>query len=84
MRGVLALALALALAPAIAGCVRGSTRSETTMDHPRHSPEALSLGRIAPREPGRTLELLSDAVDVQGRIDLRYSAYGDNLSPPLR
>jgi len=53
------------------------------MDHPQHSPEALSLGRITPREPGAVLELLSDAIDAAGAIDLRHTAYGDNLSPPL-
>jgi len=52
--------------------------------HPEHSPEALSLGRITPRNPGATLELLSDAVGTDGAIDLRHSAYGANLSPPLR
>jgi len=54
------------------------------MDHPQHSPEALSLARITPREPGAALELLSEAVGVDGAIDQRYTAYGDNLSPPLR
>jgi Raf kinase inhibitor-like YbhB/YbcL family protein len=53
------------------------------MDHPQHSPEALSLARITPRTPGATLELLSDAIDTTGAIDLRHTAYGDNLSPPL-
>ena len=52
--------------------------------HPQRSSEALSLERITPREPGAPLELLSDAVDAGGAIDLRHSAYGDNLSPPLR
>ncbi|HEY1426601.1 MAG TPA: YbhB/YbcL family Raf kinase inhibitor-like protein [Caulobacteraceae bacterium] len=52
--------------------------------HPAHSPEALSLGRITPREPGATLELLSDAIGADGAIDLRHSAYGNNLSPPLK
>ena len=54
------------------------------MDHPQHSPEALSLGRITPREPATALELLSDAIGPGGKIDPRYSAYGENLSPPLR
>ena len=75
LRAILALAL-------VAGCGRG--HSEATMDHPQHSPEALSLGRITPREPGATLELLSEAIGVEGRFDLRHTAYGDNLSPPLR
>ena len=67
----------------LVGCGRAS-HSEATMDHPQHSPEALSLGRITPREPGAALELLSDAIDTAGQIDLRHTAYGDNLSPPLR
>jgi Raf kinase inhibitor-like YbhB/YbcL family protein len=54
------------------------------MDRPQHSPEALSLARITPREPGATLELLSTAIGVDGAVDLRHTAYGDNLSPPLR
>ena len=54
------------------------------MDHPQHSPEALSLGRITPRDPGATLEVLSDALQIDGSIDLRHTAYGDNLSPQLR
>ena len=77
-RGLTILALAL-----LVGCGRAS-HSEATMDHPQHSAEALSLGRITPREPGTALELLSDAIDTAGAIDLRHSAYGDNLSPPLR
>jgi len=52
--------------------------------HPEHSPEALSIGRITPRDPGAVFEVLSDAVGVDGAIDLRHTAYGDNLSPPLR
>jgi Raf kinase inhibitor-like YbhB/YbcL family protein len=75
---VIALAMLL-----FAGCGRAS-RSEATMDHPQHSPEALSLGRITPRQPGTALELLSTAIDTSGKIDLRHTAYGDNFSPPLR
>ena len=79
------LMLALAATLLVAGCGRAATHSEATMDqHPQHSPEALSLGRITPREPGATLELLSDAVGIDGVIDVRHIAYGDNLSPPLR
>ena|SRR5438067_729527 len=51
---------------------------------PEHSPEALSLARIQPRNPGAVLELVSDALGADGGIDLRHSAYGGNLSPPLR
>jgi Raf kinase inhibitor-like YbhB/YbcL family protein len=81
MRLVLALAASLLLA----GCGRSATRTESTMSQqPPHSPEALSLGRITPREPGATLELLSEAIGIDGDIDLRHTAYGSNLSPPLR
>jgi Raf kinase inhibitor-like YbhB/YbcL family protein len=76
--------LALAATLLVSGCGRAATHSETTMDHPQHSPEALSLGRITPREPGAPLELLSEAIGTDGVIDGRHTAYGDNLSPPLR
>jgi len=73
----------------ITACGRASSQSEAPMaQQPQHdpsrSPEALSLGRITPRQPGAVLELLSDATDTHGTIDLRHSAYGDNLSPALR
>jgi hypothetical protein len=77
-RGLTFLALAL-----LVGCGRAA-HTEATMDHPQHSPEALSLGRITPRQPGTALELLTDAIDTSGKIDLRQTAYGDNRSPPLR
>ena len=81
MRLVLALAASLLLA----GCGRSATRTEKAMSQPpQHSPEALSLGRITPREPGATLELLSEAIGIDSAIDLRHTAYGSNLSPPLR
>ena len=51
---------------------------------PQHSPEALTLGRIQPREPAIGVELLSEAIGADGAIDVRHSAYGDNLSPPLQ
>jgi phosphatidylethanolamine-binding protein (PEBP) family uncharacterized protein len=79
------LALALALAASLAACGRSETRSETTMPQtPQHSPEALSLARITPREPGAVLELLSTAIETDGAIEPRYTAYGAGVSPPLR
>ena len=51
---------------------------------PQHSPQALSLARVEPRNPGAVLEMVSDALGADGAIDLRHTAYGDNLSPPLR
>jgi Raf kinase inhibitor-like YbhB/YbcL family protein len=79
MRPLFALAVLLL----VAGCGR-TTRQEATMDHPQHSPEALSLARITPREHAVALDLLSTAIGTDGAIDPRYTAYGDNLSPPLR
>jgi Raf kinase inhibitor-like YbhB/YbcL family protein len=77
--------LALALAASLAACGRSETRSETTMPQtPQHSPEALSLARITPREPGAVLELLSTAIETDGAIEPRYTAYGAGVSPPLR
>ena len=72
----------------VTACGRASSQPEASMAQHQHdpsrSPEALSLGRITPREPGAVLELLSEAVDTHGAIYPRYSAYGDNLSPALR
>jgi Raf kinase inhibitor-like YbhB/YbcL family protein len=75
-------ALALVVFLVLAGCGRSAT--EAKVDHPQHSPEALSLARVTPRSPGKTLELLSEAVGADGAIDLRHTAFGANLSPPLR
>lgn len=78
-------AAALAVLLALAACGRAATNHEATMaSHPERFPEALSLARVTPREPGATLELLSDAIGTDGGVDLRHTAYGDNLSPPLR
>lgn len=51
---------------------------------PQSSPKALSLARVQPRAPGTVLKVASDALGPDGVIDLRHSAYGRNLSPPLR
>ncbi len=82
------LAFALAAALLFAACSqspRNATMPEhhRQQEHPERSPEALSLERITPREPGAPLELLSDALDTNGAIDLRHTAYGNNLSPRL-
>ena len=80
--------LALALLVLMAACSRVGHRSESAMAHPAtpplHSPEALSLARVEPRELGATLEVISEAIDTDGAIEARYSSYGRNLSPPLR
>jgi Raf kinase inhibitor-like YbhB/YbcL family protein len=43
---------------------------------------ALAIQRVRPREAGR-LTLASEAIGVEGGIGDAYSAYHDNLSPPL-
>ena len=68
----------------LAACGRSHSETRMPQANPPHSPEALSLGRITPREPGDVLELLSPAIDTGGAIGERYSAYGQNVSPPLR
>jgi Raf kinase inhibitor-like YbhB/YbcL family protein len=80
---ILSALLLIALA---AACGRAQPTKETDVAHqqtPQHSPEALTLGRIEPRT-GAGIELSSDAFGDEGAIDLRHTAYGDNLSPPLR
>jgi len=46
------------------------------------SGEALVIQRVRPREAGR-LTLTSEALGLEGGIGDAYSAYHDNLSPPL-
>ena len=46
------------------------------------SGEPLVIQRIRPREPGR-LTLTSEAIGLDDRIGDAYSAYHDNMSPPL-
>jgi Raf kinase inhibitor-like YbhB/YbcL family protein len=73
---------------ALLGCegkpAGSAKRSTVSTAAPQHSPQALSLARIQPRSPGAVLEMVSDALGADGAIDPRHSAYGDNLSPPLR
>jgi hypothetical protein len=76
----------LMAALAASACGRAQTAKETPVadqHRPQHSPEALTLGRIQPRT-GEGIELSSEAFPDEGKIDLRHSAYGDNLSPPLQ
>lgn len=80
----IAAMVALAL---MAACGRseGNTVREPAMTAtPQHSPEALAIARIEPRSRAAVIEMVSDALGADGAIDLRHSAYGDNLSPPLR
>ena len=79
----------IALALVAAGCGRSNlspkAAKETAMTAtPQHSPEALSLARVQPRQPGAVVEIVTDALGADGSMDLRHSAYGNNLSPPLR
>ena len=46
------------------------------------SGEPLVIQRVRPREAGR-LALASEAVGLDGAIGDAYSAYHDNMSPPL-
>jgi len=76
--------IALAL---MAGCGRREESNPTepaVAATPQHSPAALALARIEPRGKAAVIEMASDALGADGAIDLRHSAYGNNLSPPLR
>ena len=49
---------------------------------PQHSGEAISILKVQPqRQEG--VAVYSSAIDIDGRLDPRYSADGENLSPPL-
>ena len=52
-----------------------------------HAPadgKPVSLNLAHPRNPTAVIQVVSDALGADGGIDLRHTAYGDNLSPPLR
>jgi Raf kinase inhibitor-like YbhB/YbcL family protein len=51
---------------------------------PSGSGEPLTIERITPYGEGARLELTCSAFQANGAIPLRYSAYGDNHSPPLQ
>lgn len=46
------------------------------------SGEALTIQKVTPRDRGR-MELASPVIDDGGRIPDRFTAYFDNISPPL-
>lgn len=46
------------------------------------SGEDILIHKVKPRDLGR-LELVSSAIDENGRLQDRFTAYHDNLSPPL-
>ena len=53
------------------------------MTHEHHSSgEDIVIHKVTPRERGR-LEIASSAIGPDGRIGDIYSAYHDNVSPPL-
>lgn len=53
------------------------------MAHGHHSSgEDIVIHKVQPRDEGR-LELASSAVGEDGRIQDRFTAYDDNISPPL-
>ena len=49
---------------------------------PHSSGEDIVIHKVQPRDRGR-LELVSSAIGDDGRIGDRFTAYHDNLSPPL-
>jgi Raf kinase inhibitor-like YbhB/YbcL family protein len=82
-RGARRIVAALLIALSAFACQPAKETSVADQHKPQHSPEALTLGRIQPRTGGG-IELSSGTFADEGVIDLRHSAYGDNLSPPLR
>jgi Raf kinase inhibitor-like YbhB/YbcL family protein len=54
----------------------------TRQTTPQHSGAAISILKVQPRRDDGIV-LTSDAIGVDGSIDPRYSADGENISPPL-
>ena len=83
-----AIAVITLAATAVAACGRAQTPQEPAMAQPHQpastSPKPVSLEHIRARNPAAVIQIVSDALGADGSIDLRHSAYGDNLSPPLR
>lgn len=75
---VCVLALAVACGPAPE---QGSAMAQNPNE--QHSGESITIMRVEPHGQQQALELLSTAIDAGGRIEDRYSAYHDNISPPL-
>jgi Raf kinase inhibitor-like YbhB/YbcL family protein len=71
--------LALAVILALAACGPSPARERPMT---QHSGESITIMRIQPRDQ-HGIELTSPAVGVDEHIADRYSAYHDNLSPPL-
>lgn len=71
--------LGLAVILALAACGPSPARERPMT---QHSGESITIMRIQPRDQ-HGIELTSPAVGVDEHIADRYSAYHDNLSPPL-
>jgi Raf kinase inhibitor-like YbhB/YbcL family protein len=71
---------ATAFALFLAACGR---QTEATMSAGGQD-TAVTLGHIRPVQPAAHIDMVSDALGADGSMDLRHTAYGDNLSPPLR
>ncbi|MFI4936538.1 MAG: YbhB/YbcL family Raf kinase inhibitor-like protein [Caulobacterales bacterium] len=80
MRHILALASSLL----VMGCGQAAPHQEPSMAR-RSAPAsaAISLARVAPKGAAAAIAVSSAAVGADGSLDLRHSAYGANLSPPL-
>lgn len=76
------LALAVILALAACGPSPARERSMAQQQGEQHSGESITIMRIQPRDQ-HGIEVTSPAVGTNGKIEDRYSAYHDNLSPPL-
>lgn len=72
--------LMLALILALGACGPSPARERPMTQ--QHAGESITIMRIQPRDP-HGIEVTSPAVAVDGEIADRYSAYHDNLSPPL-
>lgn len=53
------------------------------MNKPDHSGEAITILKVAAREPDAVVAPLSTAQGADGALDPRYAADFDNVSPPI-
>jgi Raf kinase inhibitor-like YbhB/YbcL family protein len=70
------LVMAVIAAATLLGCGQAPSANEASVGG------ALSIAHVRPSTP-LTISVVSDALGANGSIDLRHSAYGENLSPPL-
>jgi len=79
------LALALVLSVLLADCGRAAPNAEGAMaGTDAHSHRPVTIDRLATRNPSARISVVSDALGADGDFDLRHTAYGENLSLPLR